>query len=391
METFTFSIIIPVYNAEPYLKECIDSILNQCFSDFEIILVDDGSTDFSLSIIDDYKKINDRISVLQQEHHNAGVARNNGLDIAKGEYLLFIDADDFVSNDLFYELSKAIINKPDLVIYGAKEYYNPNKKTRYLDESLVLSNCPGRSPFSPIEMNEYIFNSFQNWPWNKAYKKSFILDKNIRFQDVNRSNDVLFVNLALSLSKTIVIINKPLIIHRIGHCTNMQANNSKEPLAFWDAFSTTYNSLKKSLGTDFQLYERSFFSCILPAIKDYLLSTRNDLSAYDLVKKHIVENGESDFGFLKHNKDYYYDQESYVWYVNLLNGIDKYLPINSQHASAKPSLSSTFNLFFRKVAGLFVSIKDNGFDYSFKRLLYHFHLAGDNDPQRTRDKTINRY
>ena len=102
-ETY-ISIIIPVYNVEKYLRECLDSLLNQTFQDFEIICVDDGSTDKSLEILQEYKRKDDRFVILQQRHSGAGSARNNGIRLAEGKYIQFLDADDYFEPTLLEEM-----------------------------------------------------------------------------------------------------------------------------------------------------------------------------------------------------------------------------------------------------------------------------------------------
>lgn len=93
------SIIVPVYNVEKYLKRCLDSLVNQTLKDIEIICVNDGSTDGSLAILDEYVRNDDRIVVINQENSGQSVARNRGIDVAKGEYIGFVDSDDWVSED----------------------------------------------------------------------------------------------------------------------------------------------------------------------------------------------------------------------------------------------------------------------------------------------------
>lgn len=98
------SVIIPVYNVEKYLRECLDSVVNQTFKDIEIICVDDGSTDKSLEILQEYKRKDDRFVILQQRHSGAGAARNYGLKLAEGKYIQFLDSDDYFEPTLLEEL-----------------------------------------------------------------------------------------------------------------------------------------------------------------------------------------------------------------------------------------------------------------------------------------------
>lgn len=111
MDSPTISVIVPVYNVEQYLKECVDSILNQTFRDFELILVDDGSTDKSGMICDAYANEDPRIIVFHQQNAGAAAARNRGLDVARGEYIAFVDSDDAINNTYLQKLLCSIMEK----------------------------------------------------------------------------------------------------------------------------------------------------------------------------------------------------------------------------------------------------------------------------------------
>ena len=117
----TISIIVPVYNSEKYLGACIDSILSQYFRDFELILVDDGSRDSSPHICDDYTQKDSRVKVIHKENGGVSAARNDGLDIAKGEYVTFIDSDDWVERDYLSTLSN--YRNYDIVFFSHRMIY----------------------------------------------------------------------------------------------------------------------------------------------------------------------------------------------------------------------------------------------------------------------------
>ncbi len=120
-----FSVIVPVYNVEGYLKECVDSILNQSYCDYEVILVDDGSTDRSGVICDEYAQCSDKIKVIHKENGGLSSARNAGIDAAKGNYVLFIDSDDFYCDEqCFYKFAQIISEeKPDFLMYKHGKYF----------------------------------------------------------------------------------------------------------------------------------------------------------------------------------------------------------------------------------------------------------------------------
>ncbi|MBR3250139.1 MAG: glycosyltransferase family 2 protein, partial [Erysipelotrichaceae bacterium] len=241
------SIIIPIFNSEKYIRKCLNSLINQSFHNYEIICVNDGSTDNSIKILKEYKESNKSITLINQQHSNAGVARNAGLRVAKGEYVAFLDADDYFLNNAFDAIFEKIKKNKEveLIVFGALSYNEANKRTKQIKESISIKNCPQENPFSPIDMSDYLFNSFRFWAWNKLYKRNMLEKYNIRFQNVERSNDVTFVAASLLHAQKIMIINDYYVVHREGHCTNMQANNVDKPLEFWKAYKEVVKQAKK--------------------------------------------------------------------------------------------------------------------------------------------------
>ena len=122
------SVILPVYNTEKYLPECLDSIINQSLRDIEIICVDDGSTDSSLQILKEYAEKDKRISVIHKNNGGQGSARNVGLNHAKGEYITFVDSDDYITEDMIYYLLKFLEdNKLDVAMIADCYVYDKSK------------------------------------------------------------------------------------------------------------------------------------------------------------------------------------------------------------------------------------------------------------------------
>ncbi|MCR1823330.1 glycosyltransferase family 2 protein, partial [Terrisporobacter muris] len=174
------SIIVPVYNVEQYIRRCLDSLINQTFKEIEIILVDDGSTDSSGRICDEYAKIDDRVKVIHKENGGLSDARNKGIDIAQGEYIGFVDSDDFVSLDMFQYMYSYNDIKADIVSCEYKKIYDNNKiNTRDKSKKINVKE------FNNIEALENYFGEYsdkreiQVVVWNKIYKKELFED--IRF------------------------------------------------------------------------------------------------------------------------------------------------------------------------------------------------------------------
>lgn len=144
MKQGLISIIIPIYNVEKYLKKCVDSVINQTYKNIEIILVDDGSTDSSSKICDEYKLKDKRIKVIHKENGGLSDARNFGLNIAKGNYISFVDSDDFINSKMIEDLYKVITNVDcDIVFGNVKDYYDYEvleDKIEFKMEDIKLKN-----------------------------------------------------------------------------------------------------------------------------------------------------------------------------------------------------------------------------------------------------------
>ena len=180
------SIIVPIYNLESYLDECVSSIVNQTYTNLEIILVNDGSTDRSGAICDKYKAKDERIVVIHQENQGVSVARNNGLDIAIGDYIGFVDADDWIEPDMFE------------VLYINMLKYNADIsmcRYKHVDQD-SLKNLKKNTTLNGIDilkcyLSEYhITNIINDSVWSKLYRSS-LLD-NIRFPEHQTYEDILF-------------------------------------------------------------------------------------------------------------------------------------------------------------------------------------------------------
>ena len=212
------SVIIPVYNASAYLRQCLDSVCNQTLRNIEIICVDDGSTDESYDILCEYASRDFRIHVIPKDHSNAGESRNAGLEIATGEYLSFLDADDFFEPHMLetvYRLSKD--DDSDVCVFRSNHY--DHNSGEFYDTPWTLRDweMPAHRPFSADDVHEKIFNMCGCTAWDKLFKKDFIFENVILFQSNLTSNDMLFTFTALSLAKKISTVDEVLAHMRVGH------------------------------------------------------------------------------------------------------------------------------------------------------------------------------
>ena len=165
-----FSIIVPVYNTEKYVKRCLDSIKSQSFKDYEVIIVNDGSTDKSDDIISKYP-----YKVINQENQGLSMARNNGVKEALGEYLIFLDSDDYIEKDLLKEIAASSLNQPDLIRFQTKEVYDTGEIKDY--KETPFTNKSGEEAFKLISKYHFVENA-----WAYAIKKDYYLKEKYSFK-----------------------------------------------------------------------------------------------------------------------------------------------------------------------------------------------------------------
>lgn len=236
----TISIIIPVYNASRYLRKCIDSILSQSFKDFELILINDGSTDESLAICKDYEKRDNRITVISQTNRGVSAARNKGLDIAKGEWITFADADDYFLDDALFTLyERTMQTGTHLVLANAMKL-----KNRKLSELHKLKNEV--LPNAIISIKHFAL-------WGYLFNADIIRKYKLRFiEGLAYSEDRLFIYQMARYCKTIAFCNKPIYVYRINDTSACSSQNGVRKAchhidaAFYlDQFAQTYQKADK--------------------------------------------------------------------------------------------------------------------------------------------------
>ena len=209
------SVIVPIYNVEKYLRKCLDSLVNQTLKDIEIICINDGTKDNSVEIIDEYVKKYSNILLINQENQGLGMARNNAMKYAKGDYIAFVDSDDWIDLDMYEVLyNKAIKTNADIVECDYRMVFeNSTKvKNRTLFGSLhTWKKFPiacGKI-FDWKYVKDDIFDGLRCMVWNRLYKRSLIFDNNLTFPD-GKCEDYPFSLDAVLSAKSIVYCHKTL-------------------------------------------------------------------------------------------------------------------------------------------------------------------------------------
>ena len=203
------SIIIPIYNTERYLSQCLDSVLCQTFADWECILVDDGSIDRSDKICDEYVAKDSRFRVIHKENGGVSSARNLGIQESKSDYVCFLDSDDRMKKD-HLEICLKNINDADLLIFGFERFNGRTDKQILDSDEIVGSTCCHDFLYSLKE--NAVTSEFFCFPWNKLYRRSLLVENKILFpEDISMREDEIFSYRYLPYVKKVVLISDILI------------------------------------------------------------------------------------------------------------------------------------------------------------------------------------
>lgn len=321
------SVIMPVYNTEEYIRSSVGGILSQTLTDFELICVDDGSTDRSLDILRAYERSDPRVKVLTQPNQYAGAARNAGMSAASGKYYLFLDSDDVFSPMLLQTVFDAAENAfADVVLFGANMFDSEtgqiNPKTSFLN----VSKLPKSMPFCGADIPDRLFDLVTPCPWTKLFRASFIREQGLQFQPLRNSNDVYFVLTALAAANRITAVNKELVSYRANRCNSLQNTRKQEPFNFFHA----YLSVKKELERRglYDLYVASFSNLTYSGCL-YNLRTAPDRKTAELIYNELRSHMLDELGLTCNNPKFTTALRSSVQTL-LYSGYEEFLDEDSQ-------------------------------------------------------------
>ena len=286
------SVIVPVYNVQVYLKKCLTSIISNTYSCLEIILVDDGSTDQSGTICDQFANLDKRIKVIHKKNGGLSSARNAGLDIANGDYIFFVDSDDWLEKSIFEKMVKSVhLSKADIVQCGYVRETDSTNNYLFKPENKIFL---GRYEISRelLLQNNIIVNA-----WNKLYRKDVIGD--VRFFEGKNNEDNIFITDLLPKIKSISVISDPLYHYVIRSNSITQAKTSEKKVEdlyfainYMRSNIVSYDSSLSSIASFF--YCKGLFYILLlfknkePNIDTYNKLINDYLNSYKELKKSKV-------------------------------------------------------------------------------------------------------
>lgn len=309
------SVIMPVYNGETYLRQCLDSVVNQTLKEIEIICVDDGSSDRSVEILKEYAAKDERVMVLQQANAGAGAARNNGLSKASGKYLSFLDSDDFFETDMLEKaVEKIAADRADFVVFRCDHYLNDTNTFKKAAYTLKKQTLPPYTPFNFRQITDNVFKAFVGWAWDKVYDREFVMKHNLKFQEQRTSNDMLFVFSALVLAKRITYLDTVLAHQRRNNGESLSNTREKSWFCFYNALKALRDVLKEK-----GLYEELRKDFVNYAVH-FSLWNLNTITGecYEKLYTKLHEEWFEELEVTGHDEAYFYNKTEYKQLADIL-------------------------------------------------------------------------
>lgn len=345
------SIIMPVYNAERFLEEAIHSIQNQTFKEYELICINDASTDSTLDILKRMQEWDNRIKIYSNEQRSgAAISRNNGIKKAKGEYITFLDGDDIFEEEMLSIAYETVKGKNlDVLMYEYKHVASDEiytKKSIPRSEEYIQRYCI--DSFCIAEQSSEELLNWTTSPCNKLYRKDFIAKNKLEFQTLSSSNDVYFVMMALLLAERVMVLNdRRVMVYARDHFTPTRISFDRDPMCVYLAMEKVLIELINR-GLLFKLYEHYYLRFYFMLIAGFRMAKSEEKKVlfYDFLKKEGIER------LRNLGKEYYYKLDGSV--REMLERFEK-----KEYLSNWYEKESTFPLFLKKNAASVIQLFEN--------------------------------
>ena len=287
------SVIMPVYNAKPYIRQCLDSVIHQTLTDIEIICVDDGSTDGTRDILKEYAAADSRMRILTQQNLYPGVARNNGLTAAQGDYVIFWDSDDYFElNALEHLYQTAAEHDADICVCDAQDFDEATGLE--ISHQYLRKPHPEEAVFNIHTFSQYFFTFTAPVPWNKMIRRDLLLREGIQFQALQHVNDALAMFTALACADRIVLCKEKLIHYRSNRPDRLMTTYGERV----DSVFLAYEQLKRDLERRGLLEDPVILSSFRNKIAGIYLFTMKFCNTYEQCREYYRQLREERFPFM---------------------------------------------------------------------------------------------
>ena len=306
------SVVIPVYNIEAHLRQCLDSVAGQTLEDIEVICVDDGSTDASPAILAEYAAKDGRFRILTKENTGPGAARNTGLEQASGRFLIFLDSDDWFEPGFLEKMAgRAAETDADVTICRSVEFDTNSGRERPSEWMLKTQYLPDES-FAPGEIAEHIFQFTYGWPWDKLYRTEYVRSAGLEYPLLSNSEDLVFVFQSLAAAERITVIPDVLVHHRVNRLSSVSNSRHKNPDVPYQAAALLKEGLeRRGIYLD---YERSFLNWAMEFLV-WNAANMGDRHSQKMYFQKLKQEWLPEMKFEAHSRDYYENRFTYCKYI----------------------------------------------------------------------------
>lgn len=257
------SVIVPVYNVEKYLKQCLDSIVNQTYKNLEIIIVNDGTKDNSMKIVEEYLQ-DKRIKVINKKNGGLGSARNRGIEEATGDYISFVDSDDYIDLNMYEKLIN-VIRGEEIIIFNHSRFDD-------ITGEIVKKNYTKESKMKKLEKRiNYLYSNIENSCWNKIYKADFIKKNKFRFMEI-LYEDVCWNIEVFYKAEKVRLLNEDFYFYRVNRKNSIMEKSKGKDKKFLEFQKKSYKEIFERL--NYLIEKNNEFGKII-----YLLSERENWRA----------------------------------------------------------------------------------------------------------------
>ena len=315
------SVVVAAYNAEKYIRQCLDSLLAQTLKEIEVIVVNDGSFDSTWEILCDYQAKDSRVRVFSQENQGAGPARNHGMAKAQGKYLIVLDSDDYFDPSMCETLyHHAETRGAELVIFGAYGLDVESGQMRKMQNLISGYNEMGENIFSAKDAAAHLFQMTYTVAWNKFYLRSFVEEHGLTFQAVRVVDDLYFALMSMAVAVRISFCNRTLVYYRENNLESQIKNITKHPLSFYHATRAAKEGLERA-GL-YATFRESFLNLAIEEAVNQI-SRMENVEAFKTVYNTMRDGGFLELGI---------DEEilPIVWYEKNKEAYEKIMQLTAE-------------------------------------------------------------
>jgi glycosyltransferase EpsH len=336
----SISVLVAVYNTEAYIKQCLDSILAQSFTDFEVICIDDGSTDGSLDILYQYGGRDNRIVVIHQDNHGVGFTKNLALSKARGKYIMVVDSDDFIEPDtLDATFCLAEQTQAEIVGFPYGYYYEQTGEYSHNYATVNELYLPKKTVFSSQDIPSTIFQVFTPEVCNKLWLRSFLIENGLHFGYFSYAEDYYLMYWAMAIAQRISACpGKTYYHYRKGRPGSLTADDAN-PMVFIEPYRALLDKLVSLML--FETLKQSYVNLTLSGVV-YEYTRHGSRDVREKLGEYLRNEGFEKLGLSEQKRDYFYNQNDYDLFMAISNMQEETLV-----AQASDNQASLLTRFFR--------------------------------------------